>query len=87
MLHGQSIIINLPANPSPNISSWAKGTSPFIINISGTAVFGESRMLVFIRSSSGQIVCGTNQPSMAIPTDIKAGEPRVWAGQSAKALL
>lgn len=87
MLHGQSIIINLPANPSPDISSWAKGTSPFIINISGTADFGESRMLVFIRSSSGQIVCGTNQSAMAMSTDIKPGAPRVWAGQSAIALL
>ena len=87
MLHGQSIMINLPTNPPPNISDWATGASPFTINISGTAALGESRMLVFIRSSSGQVVCGTNQPSMAQPTDIKAGAPRVWAGQSAIALL
>lgn len=87
MLHGQSIIINLPASPSPDISTWATSSSPFIINISGTAALGESRMLVFIKSLSGQVICGTNQPSMARPTDIKPGAPRVWAGQSAIALL
>lgn len=87
MLHGQSIIINLPTSPPSDISAWAKSTSPFIINISGTTDFGESRMLVFIKSSSGEIVCGTNQYSMAQSTDIKAGAPRVWAGQSAIALL
>ena len=87
MLHGQSIIINLPVNPPSEISDWASSTSPFIINISGTTGLGESRILVFIKSSSGQIVCGTNQPSMAQPTDIKAGAPRVWAGQSAISLL
>lgn len=87
MLQGQSIMINLPTNPSPNISDWAKGTSPFTINISGTATLGESRMLVFIRSVSGQIVCGTNQSTLAQPTDIKAGAPRLWVGQTATALL
>lgn len=87
MLHGQSITINLPANPSPDVSSWARGSSPFIINISGTAELGESRMLVFIKTSSGEIVCGNSQPSMAIPTNIKPGAPRVWTGQSAIALL
>ena len=87
MLHGQNIIINLPASPSPDVSSWARSSSPFIINITGTGEFGESRMLVFIKTSSGQIVCGTNQPSMAQPTNIKAGSPRVWAGQSATVLL
>lgn len=87
MLQGQSIIINLPASPSPNVSDWATSSSPFLINITGTTGLGESRMLVFIKTSSGQIVCGTNQPSMAIPTDIKPEAPRVWAGQSAVALL
>ena len=87
MVHGQSIIINLPANPSPDISSWATSSSPFIINISGTTALGESRMLVFIKSLSGQVVCGTNQASMAMDSNIKPGAPRVWAGQSAIALL
>lgn len=84
---GQNIAINLPLNPSPNTADWGTGRSVFTVTVTGTAALAESRVLMFIRSSSGQVVCGSNQVAMAQPANIKPGAPKVWAGQTALSLL
>lgn len=87
LLHGQSVAITIPSNPPPKLSEWKTGSAPLMITINGTSTLSESRVLAFIRDSNGEIVCGTNNLSMAQPTNIKAGAPRIWAGPQALSLL
>ncbi|HUN04494.1 MAG TPA: hypothetical protein PLS00_16715, partial [Niabella sp.] len=81
--NGQNITISLPPNPPANTANWASGGNMFTITVSGTATLAESRILVYIKTGSGQVVCGSNQPATAQPTNIKPGAPKAWAGQAA----
>jgi len=86
-LSGQNITISLPPMPPANTANWASGGNMFTITVSGTGALAESRILVYIKTSSGQVVCGSNQPATAQPTNIKPGSPKAWAGQAALSLL
>lgn len=86
-IQAQNISISLPPNPPANTANWASGGNMFTITVSGTAALAESRILVFIKTGSGQVVCGSNQPTTAQPTNIKPGAPKAWAGQAALSLL
>ena len=83
----QNITISLPSLPPANTANWSTTGNMFSITVTGTAALAESRMLVFIKSTSGQVVCGSNQPAAAQPTGITPGAPKAWAGQAAVALL
>ena len=87
VVNGQNIVISLPANPPANTANWATGTPPFSITVTGTAQLAESNILVYIKSGTGKIICGTNQPSAAQPTNIRPGAPKAWVGQAALSLL
>lgn len=86
-MFAQNIVITLPPNPPANTANWATGGNIFSITITGTAALAESNILVFIKTSSGQLVCGTNQPAAVQPTNIKPGAPKTWVGQSAISLM
>lgn len=83
----QNINISLPASLPANTANWATGVPPFSITVSGTNSLAESNILVFIKSGSGSVVCGSNQPSAAQPTNIRPGTPKAWVGNAALALL
>lgn len=85
--NSQQIVITIPANPPANTSSWATSTPPFSITVTGTAQLAETNMLVFIKSASGNVVCGSNQAAAAQPTNIRPGQPKAWVGNNALALL
>lgn len=87
VLFCQNIGITLPQTPPANTAAWASGTPPFTITVSNTATLAESSILVYVRSTSGAVVCGANQPGAAQPTNIRPGTPKVWAGTNAVALL
>lgn len=83
----QSITIGLPQPPPGNTANWATSVPPFSITVNGTNALAESNILVFIKSGSGTVVCGSNQPSAAQPTNIRPGAPKAWVGNAALALL
>lgn len=86
-IRGQTIVITLPSTPPPSTANWANGSPPFTITVSNTASLAESRILVYIQTTSGQLMCGSNQPANAQPSNIRPGTPKIWAGNNAVALL
>ncbi len=83
----QNITVTLPPNPPANTANWVGGSSIFSITLTSSQTFAEGRILVFIKSSDGKLVCGTNDPAMAQPGQIRPGVPKVWTGHAALALL
>ncbi len=84
---GVNINITLPANPPANTGNWGQGSAIFTITTSGNmASLINSNMLVFIKSGSN-VVCGSNNPASAQPSNISNNAPKTWSGSSAAGLL